>query len=163
MGFHSGFHGNLLGVVKNFSMNSSLHGFVYLFTNRSFMVKKLWIVAISFTIAVCLYNMVLTGCDHLITKPSVTTLTYKPREVVQFPAITICPNYLSQKAVLVAMAVQNYSAALHTYIGYLHHNPIYSDFRKLIFMKYPKLEHSYKLMMEKFNQELGARRGDFFY
>ena len=154
---------SLFEAAKKFSQNCSLHGLVYLFTRRNFRAKQFWIIAITFTFIVCVYNLILTGKEHFITKPTVTTLSYNSRKTVKFPPVVVCHKLSSHSFAVNSIMRQNKSAALQAFTGYLHYNPIYSDVRKLLsenlteaFSKYPQLENSFRLMLANFDHELGA-------
>ena len=157
-------------ILKSFSLNGSLHGFVYLFTKRTHRTKQYWMIAICFTFVICIYNLVLTGYEHLVTLPTVTSLNYKPRVSAKLPAVILCANMFSHEKYTKNIIEQNQSAALNTFIGYMRYSSMYSQVRKTIsesvaetFARYPRLEDSFRLLRQNFETEFGVRESKFCY
>ena len=158
--------GKVLELTKKFSLKSSLHGFVYLFVNRSYRAKQYWLLAIIFSITICVYNLILTGHEHFISRPTVTDLNYRYRKSAELPTVRICPSLLSHKTVTNDIMKRNESLSLHSLIGYLHYNALFADVRKLIaenltttFTKYPRLELMFNSMKSSFEKDFGVADG----
>ena len=155
-----------LDTIHSFSLNSSLHGIAHLFTNRSYRAKQCWMLTIITISIVFAYSLILTGQEHFIREPTVTAIKYNSRKSAKLPKITICPRLLSHSDITNEILSRNYLAALHTIVGYLHYNVIYSDVRRLIsenisdtFIKYSRLEHTFELLEKNFELDFAAENG----
>lgn len=82
---------------RDFSENSTLHGFKYIFVRRSFWARVLWLILLmTFTgyVIYSLFNSIIKYFDF----PIATIMNIKyPDETMPFPAITLCPMTMISK------------------------------------------------------------------
>ena len=161
---------NISEVLKNVATNGSLHGFVYLFTNRPHRVKQLWMATIALIFTICIYQLTLTAYEHLVERPTVTTKSYNYRSSALFPNVFVCPNQGSHSAFVDQIVRQNYPRVDYEMIGYMTTHPMFSDVRKhlsedvaSLFLKYPRLEVVHNRLQRQYEKRTGVSSGPLSY
>ena len=125
----------------------SLHGFKKFFIVRSQVMKRLWVVAILFSLSICSYYLVQTAREHLIEKPIVTSLEYVHLDQFDFPAFRLCPSLFSHEVYFNRIFNQTRHRDLIFIILMISFNPMFKDLRyhldkdfNTTFQKYNTLE-----------------------
>ena len=140
-------------VLKNFSLDSSIHGVNNFFSHRKWLIRLMWILIFFLSLGVCTYYVISVFREHVMKQPTVTSVSYVTHDVVKFPNVLICPTMPNQTGI--EQFFPPGLKSVFTFIINFAENPLFAGIRHEllnnsgdVYEKYSGLELQWRKLLE---------------